>query len=184
MPSWNNQPAVLFHGTDTTTLTGLQIALHSLVSGFKISLQKCRPNSDFGRGFYMTTNELQAREWANVRVRQSRSGRCPNPGNPACAVLLAFYVDRSALAGLDTLVFVRPTDDYFAFVDDCRHGFAPHQRNGTKKAYDVVFGPVRMWPQKLVIFDGDQVSFHTDEALAILPEPTVRDIGTASDGLI
>jgi hypothetical protein len=41
-----------------------------------------------------------------------------------------------------------------------------------------------MWPQKLVIFDGDQVSFHTDAALAILPVPVVHDIAHKADGCL
>ena len=182
MPSWNNQPAVLYHGTDTAVLSPLIPNLHNLLNGFKIDLKRCRPDSDFGRAFYATTNEQQAREWANARVRQARNAIRPNL--TTTAVLLTFPVDRSALAGLDTLCFVRPTADYYALVDDCRLGFPAHGRQPPKTAYDVVLGPVRMWPQKLVIFDGDQISFNTVAAIAILPEPTVSAIGQSQSGFI
>ena len=44
--------------------------------------------------------------------------------------------------------------------------------------YDVVFGPVTLWPQKLAIKDADQVSFHTKAALEILPAPVLHSQGT------
>jgi hypothetical protein len=57
-PPW--QPArseviVLWHGT-------LSIFRHGIESG--IDLSKCAVDTDFGRGFYTTTVERQARFWA------------------------------------------------------------------------------------------------------------------------
>ncbi len=34
--------------------------------------------------------------------------------------------------------------------------------------YDVVYGPVALWPQTLAIKDCDQISFHTPAAIAML----------------
>lgn len=34
----------------------------------KIDLQRGNPNKDFGRGFYLTENELQAKRIAEIRV--------------------------------------------------------------------------------------------------------------------
>jgi Protein of unknown function (DUF3990) len=181
MPIWKNRPAIFFHGTDTGALRGLAPAVHAPLPRFTVSLKRCRPNSDFGQGFYVTTNELQACEWANTRVRQARSA-VTTPALLPCAVLLAFSIDRDRLGRLESLCFLRPTDDYYDLVDDCRLGFPPHQRTGGKAAYDVVYGPVRMWPQRLVIADADQISFNTPMAVAILPTPVVRDIANDPSG--
>jgi hypothetical protein len=44
--------------------------------------------------------------------------------------------------------------------------------------YDVVFGPVSLGRQQFVIKDADQVSFHTEAALKILPPPILHSKGT------
>jgi Protein of unknown function (DUF3990) len=182
MARWRNPPAVVFHGTDTAALTQFDVRAGSQLAGFEVSLAQCRPDSDFGRGFYVTTNEQQAREWANTRVRQSKSSVRPLRG--VRAVVLVFKLDLTNLARLDALCFVRPTDHYFAFVDECRLKQNLHNRKGSSKAYDIVYGPVRMWPQRLVIQDGDQWGFHTEAAIAILPVPTALDVAAHASGLL
>lgn len=42
----------------------------------------------------------------------------------------------------------------------------------------MVYGPVTLWPQRLVIQDCDQVSFHTDGATLGLPDPIIHDVAT------
>lgn len=182
MARWRNPPAIVFHGTDTAALTQFGVRAKSPVVGFTVSLARCRPDSDFGRGFYVTTNEQQAREWANMRVRQSKSAVMTSPG--AKAVVLVFNIDLTDLARLETLCFVRPTEHYFTFVEECRLRRNLHNRKGSSNAYDIVYGPVRMWPQRLVIQDGDQWGFHTDEAISILPVPTVLNVATHTSGLL
>jgi hypothetical protein len=73
------------------------------------------------------------------------------------------------LASLESLSFVLETPDFWALVDDCRSRFPPHQRTGRQPEYDVVYGPVTLWPQRLVIKDCDQIGFHTLGAAARLP---------------
>jgi hypothetical protein len=80
--------------------------------------------------------------------------------------VLGFDLDRDWLATLETLGFVRETRDIWDLVDTCRHGFAPHQRVYPHGPYDVVFGPVTLWPSILLIKDCDQISFHTPRAAA------------------
>lgn len=178
---------ILFHGTDSVSIAGAgggAVTLRSVslpLSGFRVQLTLCRPGTDFGQGFYTTSSEHQAREWANSRVRALLSRSPPIATN---AVVLSFAVDRNWLAQLDALSFVLPSTDFFDLVDDCRLGFPPHGRAGGKRSYDVVYGPVRMGPQKLVLHDCDQVSFHGPSVVGLLPVPYVREVATAPTGLL
>jgi hypothetical protein len=178
MPRWNNAPLDLYHGTDSHSLSGIQLAQGKPLVGFSVDLGVCRANTDFGKGFYMTTSEHQARNWANIRVRR-RASRSPGTK----AMLLSFKVDRDWLASLDALCFVLPCQSFFDFVEDCRSGVPPHQRADPRLAYDVVYGPVTLWPQDMVVAGADQVSIHTTSAATGLPTPQVVDIAGTPDGL-
>jgi hypothetical protein len=92
------------------------------------------------------------------------------------ATVIKFEVDRTQLAQLQTLTFVVDNPDYWDFVQHCRHGMGLHRSTGN---YDVVYGPVSLWPQTLVIKDCDQISFHTDLAVAVLPTPTLAAQATS-----
>ena len=43
--------------------------------------------------------------------------------------------------------------------------------------YDLVYGPVSLFPQSLVIADADQISFHTNNALNVLQNATIVSQG-------
>ena len=182
MPRWNNAPLLLYHGTDSQALAGAALTKGAALATFAADLMRCRPNTDFGRGFYMTTSERQARNWANLRVHRFASGRAHSAMAPR-AVVLSFNLDRDWLASLDTLCFVLPNRDFFDLVWDCRMGQPPHQRGSSKVSYDVVYGPVTLWPQGMVVGDADQVSFHTDGVVSSLPKPIVFDVASLPTGL-
>jgi hypothetical protein len=182
---WQNPKIRLCHGTNTHVLPHAALTLYQVLSAFRLNVLHSNRPVDFGRGFYTTTILHQAREWANDGVR--RLSRLAQP--IACnAVVVQFSIDRDALAGLETMTFVAPTDDYFDFVASCRSGFAPHQRAGalaTKRHYDVVYGPVALGLQKLVLHNCDQVSFHDQTSAArLLRSPIVYELATASTGLL
>ncbi|MGJ5026520.1 DUF3990 domain-containing protein [Bradyrhizobium sp. HKCCYLS2038] len=128
----------------------------------------CRPFTDFGQGFYVTTNLHQAKQWANTRVISR-----PNPG--LVAIVMQFQLRRDWLASLESLSFIRPASDFWDLVADCRIGFPPHQRMSARRAYDMVSGPVTLWPQLLTIQDCDQISFHTTAAISALPQPLLYE---------
>lgn len=177
---WPSRLLTLFHGTDDHSIAGASfgppLAPNTSLPRFAVSLSRCKPLTDFGQGFYTTTSFHQAREWANTRTRRlSRSGS-------AQAVVLRFVVDLDRLAALESLVFVRATPDYWSFVGACRGGTTPHGRSGPVQAFDAVFGPVTIWPQRLLISDCDQISFHTTNAVAILGHPVVHAIGQLPSG--
>ena len=179
MPRWSNGPLTAYHGTDSNSLSAYApLVLHSAVSGFAVNIALCRRHTDFGQGFYLTTSDHQARQRANTRVRRRRA-----PTGSIQAVVLSFSIDRDLLADADTLAFVVATPDYWDLVHDCRLGFAPHSRPGTKKYYDVVYGPVSLWRQELVIHDCDQISIHDQNLANRLPQPTVFDLATSVNGL-
>jgi hypothetical protein len=162
-PRWGNAPLVVYHGTDTTAL-GVSGGL--TIGGtvrFRVNISRCRPFTDFGQGFYVTTHLHQARQWANAKVIRT-------PAASSRALVLMFTLDRDWLASLEGLDFVRPIQDFWNLVYDCRNLWPPHQRAGgtrfsSKAAYDVVYGPVTLWPSILTIQDCDQISFHDQATL-------------------
>jgi len=150
-PPWTNQALVVYHGTlDTHT--------PSVLAG--INLAKCDNDSDFGRGFYTTTNLKQARIFAKTAQKI-------NGGRPG---VVSFRLDRDALAALQSLWFVRGSadaDDFWHVVESCRR-FGTTNRAGNQW-YDIAVGPVARWYQTRSVWsDYDQISFHTDKAVKIL----------------
>ena len=171
--AWTNGPLVLYHGCDDLSASAI------VTRG--VSLTPCKPFTDFGLGFYTTTNFVQAKNWANTRCRSLLA----RSKVPQIATVIWFEVERDSLASLDFLTFVteNTNPDFWDFVRRCRRISPPlqHDRKGFAAAtrppkaaprqsdYDVVFGPVTLWPQTLVIKDCDQISFHTVAGVACLP---------------
>jgi Protein of unknown function (DUF3990) len=171
VPQWGNPPLSVYHGTDNVSAVVGRATAAGAQLPFLPNLALCRPFTDFGQGFYTTTSEHQAKQWANMRVLRAS-------GRQSFAVVIRFELDRDWLASLDSLVFVRPIADFWRLVSDCRLGFPPHQRIPPHPApYDVVYGPVTIWPQTLVIADCDQISFHTQKAVAGLVRAFLHDTG-------
>lgn len=63
-----NDDLILYHGTDDKS------AREIIAHGIDLSL--CSPLTDFGRGFYTTTNLEQAKNWAVLKATKLR------PRNP------------------------------------------------------------------------------------------------------
>ena len=152
---WRNQDIVLYHGT-------IDAFAAAVVTKVQVGLGK--PNTDFGPGFYTTTQLRQAHTWAAQIAATKPAGATP--------AVIELTVARDALADLQALSFVRGdflADDYWSFVHYCRRGAADHGRPGGQPYYDVVYGPVAaFWNQRMSIADADQVSFHTPAAEVIL----------------
>ena len=179
MPRWRNQ-LIGYHGTDDSWLNpnpGTRMTHTGGPLTFVPNLAQCKPYTDFGQGFYITTHQHQAEQWANAKVFRT-------PGRTALtAIVLSFQLDRDWLSSLDSLSFVRPNTEFWDLVTDCRGMFPPHQRPPPSPLpYDVVYGPVSVWRQLLVLGDCDQISFHTRRAISGLPQPTMVSWGTQPDG--
>jgi len=150
---WDNPNLALFHGTVDRYVESIQRG---------IDLRWARKGTDFGRGFYLTTSEGQARDWAISRAEDLG-------GKPA---VLRFDVSRDAISELDTLWFVRADStaiDYWRFVRHCRRG-RDHVRRSSNDRYDMVVGPVAVgWRRKLeTLPHSDQAGFHTARATTLL----------------
>jgi hypothetical protein len=179
VPKWLNKDLYVYHGTDSNSVGAASIRSGTSIP-LSVSLPLCRPYTDFGQGFYVTTYLHQAEQWANKRAAAVNAA-LPSSATPTVAVVLQFCLKRDWLAGLEGLSFVLETPDFWALVDDCRSRFPPHQRTGKQSEYEVVYGPVTLWPQKLVIKDCDQISFHTPWTVASLPGPVLFKKANDSD---
>ena len=170
---WSNQPLKVYHGCDD--LSASRIVLGDGAHG--ISLASGSPTTDFGQGFYTTTNVHQAEQWGNRRFHIGKSRGAKS------AAVVEFTIDRDVLAGLEHMAFVRedfaPNSDYWQLVAHCRGGNDHARSEPTGKGYyDVVYGPVSLFPQFLVIGDADQISFHTQEALTVLTTAAIISHGS------
>lgn len=156
---------VLWHGCTDSDKDGIE-------QTGRIDLGRCAVNTDFGRGFYLTTLERQARQWAWERFYDSQA-KGEKPKHP---VILRFEVPRYAIPGdrfergmadLRSLAFVRgdyDNEDYWSLVQHCRQSVHPHANTHERPRsgwYDMVSGPVAaFWRQRVAMLDADQFSFH------------------------
>jgi hypothetical protein len=158
----------LWHGCTGNDLTAIR--RHG-----RIDPTRGRPDPDFGRGFYTTTIERQARQWAWQRYYELPPS-AQGGGNQPLA--LRFRIPRCRLGALQSLHFVLGRFDnegYWSLVHHCRSSTAArilhhnHPDPAQGGWYDVVWGPVSaFWQQRVAMADADQVSFHTDKAVDVL----------------
>lgn len=132
-----------YHGTEKSAASNIR--------SNGIDLSRSRANTDFGRGFYTTTDYAQAQKWA------ARTG----------GEILEFSVSRQALARLNGL-------DMGAKTQPSLFRFFRHNRlGGRMHSYDVVSGPMLGNPHPFLrgksarVF-GQQTSFHTQDAIDLL----------------
>lgn len=135
-----------------------------------ISLTAGSIYTDFGQGFYVTTLERQARQWA-----WNRYYGLPPAQQTGGPVILRFRVSRAALGKLQSLHFVLGdynSEDYWSLVQHCRNGKTHHPDHPDPKKifwYEMVSGPVAaFWQQRVAMVDADQVSFHTAAGINLL----------------
>jgi hypothetical protein len=159
---------ILWHGC--TSLAKNNIEAHG------IDLSHCAVDTDFGRGFYTTTLERQARLWAWDQFYRWRANHPRATGDQP--VVLRFRVRRYSVSprtsalddGLDKLLslsFVRgdhDSDDYWSLVQYCRQS-TPSVVNDHRRPrggwYQMVCGPVAaFWRQRVAMAGADQFSFH------------------------
>lgn len=158
--AWDDQAATFYHGTDSLSATSIRL--------YGIDTSNFRRKSDFGAGFYVTTVVHQAEQWANRRCRK-RAG--------TTAEVLKYELERSSIETLRHLAFVVDDNDYYDFIAYCRSGAANHGPNRPSQ-YEVVLGPVSLWPQKLVLASCDQLLFSNPNGLKGFDKP-VRSLSPA-----
>jgi Protein of unknown function (DUF3990) len=163
--SWSNPDIILYHGTHSAHAPSILAA---------IDLAICRPRTDFGQGFYTTTSEIQARDWADTKVKLYNTR---NPLLPSVtSEVIEFTLERNVLAGLEAVWFVRgdiAAADYWSLIRHFRVGATigkHHQRIGGKPWYEVAVGPVAAswFSIPRAHRDMDQISFHSSKSVGIL----------------
>lgn len=104
---------ILYHGSNTII--------------DRIELAKSRPNKDFGRGFYLSADEKQAKEMAVFKSMQLG-------GDP---VVTEFDFDEAGMTdkSLRIKIFEDYSEEWADFVFANREGLPTEQ-------YDIVYGPI------------------------------------------
>lgn len=108
----------LFHGSNTAFRD--------------VDLSVCRPNKDFGQGFYLAPDRIAAERMAKRTVRRF-GGR---------AYLMTFDFDEAVLADVPVKRFPQPSEEWAMFVMANRRpqiAAADHNRDNR---YGMVVGPV------------------------------------------
>ena len=94
----------------------------------KPNVKRGRKRTDFGQGFYLTTNFEQARRWALLKQQREISTK---------AVVSVFEFDETILnnSSYNVLTYNGPTEEWLNFV-------VKNRKTGTAHNYDYVMGPV------------------------------------------
>lgn len=128
---------------------------------------------DYGEGFYATTSERQAKEWAQRRMAEK---------HVACGYVNVYELNEENLSDYKCLMFTEPSEEWADFV------LANRTKGDFTHDYDIVYGPVandRVYLQFGLYESGaisidtlirelktyklvDQYLFHTEKALAAL----------------
>lgn len=93
----------------------------------RIDLEKSKPNKDFGRGFYLSENEIQAKEMAVFKSMQL--------GGEPVVTKFEFGKDILNSSALHTRIFEDYSEEWADFVFSNREGLP------TEK-FDIVYGPI------------------------------------------
>ncbi|MBO4570508.1 MAG: DUF3990 domain-containing protein [Bacteroidales bacterium] len=100
----------------------------SIVEVRKPSLRYARKKTDFGRGFYTTTQQEQAEHWTTIKIDRAKDAKRK--------VVSVYEFDEAVLAEPD--IKIRE----FKGADEAWLIFVVASRKGVHHEYDLVFGPV------------------------------------------
>lgn len=157
----------------------------------QIDLLKCKPNKDFGRGFYLTTIKEQAERMA-LRV-------CRMFGGKPFVNIYSFDEKILFSKELNVRIFEKPSEDWAKFVITNRNYKRIEKVQGDNNIdnrYDIVIGPIanddlallfRQFSDGLISVETlvkemefkkltDQYSFHTQRSLSYLLKTGVQNV--------
>lgn len=145
----------------------------SILTVKKPNIKRGRTNADFGKGFYTTSNREQAIRWANIRKERE---------NASSAIVSVYDFDESLLNNLKWNIrqFTGADEAWLYFVTNCR--------KSRSHDFDIVLGPVandnvfttvNLFESGIINVQAalmqlkayktyDQISFHTERAIASL----------------
>jgi hypothetical protein len=98
----------------------------------EVDLSVCRPNKDFGQGFYLAPDRIAAERMAKRTVRRF-GGK---------AYLMTFDFDEAALADVPAKRFPQPSEEWAMFVMANRRPQAVATDHNRDNRYGMVVGPV------------------------------------------
>ena len=99
----------------------------SVVEVKKPSLWYGRKKTDFGKGFYTTTQPEQAENWTKIKQDRTKAPK---------RIVSVYEIDDAVLTNPNLKI------REFHGVDEAWLNFVVDSRKGTKHDYDLVFGPV------------------------------------------
>lgn len=179
-------------------LDQFEVAYHGTIDVYSdkimdnIDISQSRYFTDFGRGFYVTSNELQARDWA-MKKWQDNKAKFPDC-SPSIVRLL---IDTKGLEMCKGLIYSEPSDNWAEFVYNCR---TEGRNDKLYHEYDFVCGaladgkivPLMNLMQREKINNEEfyrrikprsqenQLSFHTRLSLEFIKNKEVLIIGEAN----
>lgn len=137
------------------------------------NIKRGRQKTDFGKGFYTTTNFEQAAKWAGLKQQREKSEK---------AIVSVFEIPNNILdMGFNVLRFHKATTEWLNFVVNNRRGIPTD-------SYELIMGPVandtlyttiQLYENKVITANAaiemlnthllfDQLSFHTKETVSLL----------------
>ena len=143
-----------------------------------IDLSRCRPNKDFGLGFYLSPDKTAAEKMAHRTVK--RFGGSP--------YVMTYDFNDADLERFTLRRFEKPTVEWAMFVMANRRGVIDAQEHNLDNKFDVVVGPIanddlallfRQFSRGLLTVEmlmhemqykelTVQYSFHTRQAVSLL----------------
>ena len=145
------------------------------------NFQKGRKATDFGKGFYTTTNFEQAKKWALLKQKREQAPK---------AIVSVYEVPNDILnRGFTVLHFEGATKEWLDFVVNNRKG-------NDEKKYNLIMGPVandqlyatiRLYEQRIITANAaiemlkthklfNQLSFHDPDATSLLKFTEAIDV--------
>jgi len=137
------------------------------------SLRYGRNKTDFGKGFYTTTQKEQAEKWTEIKLDRAKTGK---------KIVSVYEVDDALLANSELRIreFHGADEPWLYFVTDCRKSRG-HDYDLVQGpvANDKVFTTVNLFESGVLSAEAailqlkayktyDQLSFHTDKVIKTL----------------
>ena len=97
-----------------------------------IDLSRCRPNKDFGLGFYLSPDKTAAEKMAHRTVK--RFGGSP--------YVMTYDFNDADLERFTLRRFEKPTVEWAMFVMANRRGVIGAQEHNLDNKFDIVIGPI------------------------------------------
>lgn len=171
-----NEIERLYHGTSQK----FDIFDFAKAKGFK----------DFGRGFYLTSNPVQAMRWAQKKAGKTTKAYMYSytvahvePGEWKILELLKYdkkwldFICKSRLEGFDTaydIIYDKMADSYFSNISDALQAYLSKEVSAAEVIKEL------KWKEG---FEADQYCFKNEKSLQLLKNKTIFEMTKKEDGI-